>query len=100
VICPCRIARKSQGSHEAFVEDTHTVSRPTPPLFLHPVLERRSHTRQGSEIAAMTVCVVSLPLAVAFARHLKVIGCRRNQEAADALNRTMQGNFFATHDIW
>jgi len=43
----------------------------------------------------MTVCVVGLgyvglPLAEAFARHLKVIGYRRNQEAVDALNRTVQ----------
>ncbi|HOT03965.1 MAG TPA: nucleotide sugar dehydrogenase, partial [Methanolinea sp.] len=51
----------------------------------------------------MTVCVVGLgyvglPLAEAFARHLKVIGYRRNQEAVDALNQTMGGNFFATTD--
>ena len=42
------------------------------------------------EIKDMTVCVVGLPLAEAFARHLKVIGYRRNQEAVDALNGTMQ----------
>lgn len=42
------------------------------------------------EIKDMTVCVVGLPLAEAFARHLKVIGYRRNQEAVDALNMTMQ----------
>jgi len=52
-------------------------------------------------ITDMIVCVVGLgyvglPLAEAFARHLKVIGYRRNQEAVDALNRTMQGDFFAT----
>ncbi len=46
-------------------------------------------------ITEMTVCVVGLgyvglPLAEAFARHLKVIGYRRNQEAVDALNMTMQ----------
>jgi len=51
----------------------------------------------------MTVCVVGLgyvglPLARAFARHLKVIGYRRNQEAVDALNRTVEGNFRATTD--
>jgi len=55
------------------------------------------------EIKDMTVCVVGLgyvglPLAEAFARHLKVIGYRRNQEAVDALNQTMGGNFFATTD--
>jgi len=49
----------------------------------------------------MTVCVVGLgyvglPLAEAFARHLKVIGYRRNQEAVDDLNRTVKGDFFAT----
>jgi len=51
----------------------------------------------------MTVCVVGLgyvglPLAEAFARHLKVIGYRRNQEAVDALNRTVKGSFLATTD--
>jgi UDPglucose 6-dehydrogenase/UDP-N-acetyl-D-galactosamine dehydrogenase len=61
-----------------------------------------SHTPR-KEIKHMTVCVVGLgyvglPLAEAFARHLEVIGYRRNQEAVDALNRTMQGNFFATTD--
>jgi len=51
----------------------------------------------------MAVCVVGLgyvglPLAEAFARHLKVIGYRRNQEAVHALNRTVKGNFHATTD--
>jgi len=51
----------------------------------------------------MTVCVVGLgyvglPLAEAFAQHLKVIGYRRNQEAVDTLNRNMKGNFSATTD--
>ena len=51
----------------------------------------------------MTVCVVGLgyvglPLAEAFAKHLKVIGYRRNQEAVDTLNRTVKGNFSATTD--
>ena len=51
----------------------------------------------------MTVCVVGLgyvglPLAEAFARHLKTIGYRRNQEAVDTLNRTVKGNFSATTD--
>ncbi|MCQ8893244.1 MAG: hypothetical protein NQU46_01220 [Methanolinea sp.] len=46
----------------------------------------------------MTVCVVGLgyvglPLAEAFARHLKVIGYRRNQEAVDELNRNMKQKF-------
>ncbi|MCQ8893259.1 MAG: nucleotide sugar dehydrogenase [Methanolinea sp.] len=59
-----------------------------------------SHTPR-KEIKDMTVCVVGLgyvglPLAEAFARHLKVIGYRRNQEAVDALNRTLEGDFFAT----
>jgi len=59
-----------------------------------------SHTPR-KEIASMTVCVVGLgyvglPLAEAFARHLKVIGYRRNQEAVDDLNRTVKGDFFAT----
>ncbi|OPX94103.1 MAG: UDP-N-acetyl-D-glucosamine 6-dehydrogenase [Syntrophorhabdus sp. PtaB.Bin027] len=59
-----------------------------------------SHTPR-KEIKDMTVCVVGLgyvglPLAEAFARHLKVIGYRRNQEAVDVLNRTVQGNFLAT----
>jgi UDPglucose 6-dehydrogenase/UDP-N-acetyl-D-galactosamine dehydrogenase len=58
---------------------------------------------QRREIAGMTVCVVGLgyvglPLAEAFARHLKVIGYRRNQEAVDTLNRTVKGNFSATTD--
>ena len=53
------------------------------------------------EIKDMTVCVVGLgyvglPLAEAFARHLKVIGYRRNQEAVDALNRTVKGDFSFT----
>jgi UDPglucose 6-dehydrogenase/UDP-N-acetyl-D-galactosamine dehydrogenase len=52
-------------------------------------------------ITDMIVCVVGLgyvglPLAEAFARHLKVIGYRRNQEAVAALNRTMLGDFIAT----
>ncbi|MFA5294487.1 MAG: nucleotide sugar dehydrogenase [Methanoregulaceae archaeon] len=51
----------------------------------------------------MTVCVVGLgyvglPLAEAFAQHLKVIGYRRNQKAVDDLNRTLTGNFSATTD--
>ncbi|HIH27431.1 MAG TPA: nucleotide sugar dehydrogenase, partial [Methanoregulaceae archaeon] len=51
----------------------------------------------------ITVCVVGLgyvglPLAEAFAKHLKVIGYRRNQEAVDTLNRTVKGNFSATTD--
>ena len=59
-----------------------------------------SHTPK-EQIKDMTVCVVGLgyvglPLAEAFARHLKVIGYRRNQEAVDELNRTVEGNFFAT----
>ncbi len=54
-------------------------------------------------ITDKTVCVVGLgyvglPLAKAFARHLKVIGYRRNQEAVDALNRTVRGDFFVTTD--
>ena len=51
----------------------------------------------------MTVCVVGLgyvglPLAEAFAQHLRVIGYRRNQEAVDSLNRNVTGNFSATTD--
>jgi len=54
-------------------------------------------------ITDMTVCVVGLgyvglPLAEAFAQHLKVIGYRRNQEAVDALNTSMKGTFSATTD--
>jgi len=50
------------------------------------------------QIKDMTVCVVGLgyvglPLAEAFARHLNVIGYRRNQEAVDALNRNMKQKF-------
>jgi len=53
------------------------------------------------QIKDMTVCVVGLgyvglPLAEAFARHLKVIGYRRNHEAVDELNRTVQGDFSFT----
>ena len=52
-------------------------------------------------ITGLTVCVVGLgyvglPLAEAFARHLEVIGYRRNQEAVDVLNRTVEGDFSFT----
>jgi len=83
----------------------HKSSGPRPTKYIVPFpsyyyFSCMSHTSR-KEIKDMTVCVVGLgyvglPLAGAFARHLKVIGYRRNQEAVDALNRTVEGNFRAT----
>ena len=57
-----------------------------------------SHTPR-KETKDMTVCDVGLPLAGAFARHLEVFGYRRNQEAVDALNMTVEGNFLGKPDL-
>jgi len=51
------------------------------------------------QIMDMGVCVVALgyvglPLAGAFARHQNGTGYCRDQEAVDALNRTVRGDFF------
>jgi UDPglucose 6-dehydrogenase/UDP-N-acetyl-D-galactosamine dehydrogenase len=55
------------------------------------------------KVTDLVVCIVGLgyvglPLAVAFSKHLKTIGYRRNQDAVDELNKRASRNFFATTD--